>query len=526
MHPIPYISLLLSINVNLKNPNGEIGCSLPGGKIGKCLKYEQCESLKIHRELYTEDIIGDCYNGRHEPMICCIATEDIKENEHTDETTTTTTTNNDNETTSNDLASTCILPDDLSAECVNIEECESLNNNSNKYNETVLNEISKPCKLNGQNKICCPSMEQQLVPTRNECKTPDGQQGECIKFDACDDFVRHIGETYNVDIRKKMFRELRCEATDSAKICCALTSSNDSSEMIDENNINSVDDEETVCVPSAEPYKLNSSCCGQTNGEARIMGGSETQINAYPWLGMIEYDNKILNCGVVLISGMYALTAAHCFYLSEAKPKYIWLGKYNIKTEKRDCMVLDGGRVMCNNGALKVPIENIFNRKQSSKKRRDLEDIAIVKFSEMVNFTEFIHPICLPEIDESANFTSNTIFKAAGWGLVDLQNRVLSDVKRHVSLPYVPLNKCEKEYGKLSNNQICAGGEEGQDSCNGDSGGPLMYKSPNLSLVYQVIGITSFSHSCGLRDVPGVYTKVFPVLPWIYKTINESKEKK
>lgn len=48
--------------------------------------------------------------------------------------------------------------------------------------------------------------------------------------------------------------------------------------------------------------------------------------------------------------------------------------------------------------------------------------------------------------------------------------------KKEIDIPYAPMNKCRKIHSKanLIDNQICAGGEHGVDTCKGHSGGPLM----------------------------------------------------
>ena len=57
----------------------------------------------------------------------------------------------------------------------------------------------------------------------------------------------------------------------------------------------------------------------------------------------------------------------------------------------------------------------------------------------------------------------------------------------------------------------------GKDSCDGDSGGPLMMiKRKRSELIWIQIGIVSFGRtSCGTRGVPGVYTKVSAYTQWI-----------
>ena len=62
----------------------------------------------------------------------------------------------------------------------------------------------------------------------------------------------------------------------------------------------------------------------------------------------------------------------------------------------------------------------------------------------------------------------------------------------------------------------------GKDSCNGDSGGPLMVHKYDEEIyqrtAYQ-IGLVSFgTETCGV-GIPGVYTKVAKFLPWIAKNL-------
>lgn len=63
---------------------------------------------------------------------------------------------------------------------------------------------------------------------------------------------------------------------------------------------------------------------------------------------------------------------------------------------------------------------------------------------------------------------------------------------------------------------LCAGNLQENnrvDSCQGDSGGPLMCERPDETWV--VYGVTSWGYGCGIKDTPGVYTKVPAFVPWI-----------
>lgn len=64
---------------------------------------------------------------------------------------------------------------------------------------------------------------------------------------------------------------------------------------------------------------------------------------------------------------------------------------------------------------------------------------------------------------------------------------------------------------------ICAGGEEGIDTCRGDSGGPLTWIKNKIELW----GVTSAGNNhCGKKGSPGLYTKVIDYLDWIHSVVD------
>jgi hypothetical protein len=65
--------------------------------------------------------------------------------------------------------------------------------------------------------------------------------------------------------------------------------------------------------------------------------------------------------------------------------------------------------------------------------------------------------------------------------------------------------------GTIGPDVICAGSPvAGQDACTWDSGGPLVRLSDHA-----VVGIVSRGYGCGLKGVPGIYTRVSSYRQWI-----------
>jgi secreted trypsin-like serine protease len=90
------------------------------------------------------------------------------------------------------------------------------------------------------------------------------------------------------------------------------------------------------------------------------------------------------------------------------------------------------------------------------------------------------------------------------------------------------MNDCRKRYESQQafiseQSQLCAGGEEGRDSCSGDSGSILMTHDvlPEDHLdTWRFIGIVSFGpRTCGTKNMPGVYAKVRFYIDWILDNV-------
>ncbi|KAJ9585582.1 hypothetical protein L9F63_002612, partial [Diploptera punctata] len=95
-----------------------------------------------------------------------------------------------------------------------------------------------------------------------------------------------------------------------------------------------------------------------------------------------------------------------------------------------------------------------------------------------------------------------------------------STVQRQTELPVWRNYDCGWRYFQRMNSSfLCAGDGSGEnDTCEGDSGGPLMLKYDGRWIQ---IAITSHGMECGSSFFPGVYTRVTEYMEWIEENIRE-----
>lgn len=95
---------------------------------------------------------------------------------------------------------------------------------------------------------------------------------------------------------------------------------------------------------------------------------------------------------------------------------------------------------------------------------------------------------------------------------------------REAEIPIVSDTECIRKVNAVTEkifilpaSSFCAGGEEGNDACQGDGGGPLVCQDDGF---FELAGLVSWGFGCGRVDVPGVYVKVSSFIGWINQIIS------
>nr|XP_051676016.1 neurotrypsin isoform X3 [Oryctolagus cuniculus] len=257
--------------------------------------------------------------------------------------------------------------------------------------------------------------------------------------------------------------------------------------------------------------KSLSSVCGLRllhRRQKRIIGGKNSLRGGWPWqvslrLKSSHGDGRLL-CGATLLSSCWVLTAAHCFK------------RYGNNTRNYAVRVGDYHTLVPEEFEEEIGVQQIVIHKEYQPHSSDY-DIALVQLQgsqeQCVRFSSHVLPACLPFWRERPQKTASNCY-ITGWGDT---GRAYSRTLQQAAVPLLPKRFCEERYkGQFTGRMLCAGNlheHQRVDSCQGDSGGPLVCERSGGSWV--VYGVTSWGYGCGVKDSPGVYTRVSSFVPWI-----------
>ncbi|XP_033466994.1 chymotrypsin-like protease CTRL-1 [Epinephelus lanceolatus] len=241
--------------------------------------------------------------------------------------------------------------------------------------------------------------------------------------------------------------------------------------------------------------------CGMAPLNTRIVGGENATAGAWPWMVSLHINFAAFHiCGGTLISDQWVLTAAQCIILNFPS---VWTLYFGRETQS-------GPNVNeVNRTVSQIIIHPDYNNEPFNN------DIALMKLSSPVTFTDYIRPVCLAS--NSSEFHNSTPCWATGWGS---RNRTEPpfDALQEVQVPVIGENQCSCNYRSnvnITDQMICAG-EENKGICLGDGGGPLQCKQ-NTRWIQA--GITNFGVPCALGDFPEVYARVSEFQDWIMEQV-------
>ena len=251
---------------------------------------------------------------------------------------------------------------------------------------------------------------------------------------------------------------------------------------------------------------------GSIFAQPRVLGGEIAPPGAYPHQAQLRVslgNGSTAICGASLIARRYLLTAAHCVTRADdsvAPPSAITvlLGKQD-RTQFTD--------------ADRYAVDLVQRHEAFDPSYAN--DVAVVRLARPAD----VGQARLARPRDAATWAPGREATVIGWGrTTNLPGDPGSSQLLQVDLPIVGDDACTRLYGTdyRAALELCAGGEEGRDSCSGDSGGPLL----STGAAPMVVGLVSFGPDvCGSAGQPASYTRVGadPLNAWVRDRVPQAE---
>lgn len=237
-----------------------------------------------------------------------------------------------------------------------------------------------------------------------------------------------------------------------------------------------------------------------------IIGGYEVDIIKHPYLVSIRYrltaDGPYWHkCAGVIISEKAVLTVAQCVR--------------EIETDL--VMIVAAGNQRTGGDGEQYPATKWVEHPNFVKRTADY-DIGLIFVDLPFKFDgwhSLLRTINIREEQPAVNHLATVV----GWGYREEFGPSSYNLEE-TKVPIVGRSECVSIYGsnEVTARMICAGYVKGggQDVCQGDTGGPLVYER-------ELVGLVSWGYGCARPGYPSVYTYVASLKSWIVEELEKAQ---
>ena len=252
---------------------------------------------------------------------------------------------------------------------------------------------------------------------------------------------------------------------------------------------------------------LGKEIAAQLRMRPHVVGGFKAAPGQWPFQVAL-LDASVANnanaqfCGGALIDKLFVVTAAHCVFGSRATEIDVLTGTQSLAI-----------------GGTRRHVAAIRIHPGYNDNTLDF-DIAIIKLKTAATGIVVSHLIS--QRQEAALAPAGTQTWVTGWGSTIASGGGYPKDLYQVGVPIVSRTDCNdaNSYnGEITARMICAGFKNGgKDSCDGDSGGPMIVKD-SLGRWRAQAGIVSWGDGCAQPNLYGVYSRVAVLSSWAYHIV-------
>ncbi|XP_059160807.1 brachyurin-like [Physella acuta] len=244
------------------------------------------------------------------------------------------------------------------------------------------------------------------------------------------------------------------------------------------------------------PPHLRQGACGVSSNDQskQIVNGNDAPLLAWPWQVLVVTASATI-CGGSILTPEWVLTAAHCLTEARIAVGYGHTSLYNLSH---------------------VKVKQAFPHEEYDEFSA-LNDIALLKLAEPIEFSDEVRPVCLPE----GNIWDASPCFAMGWGRTSRGEDGESVFNlRQIKVNIMNQTLCytlRKFINSIfTDGNFCIDAEGSTGVYKGDSGGSLSCLKNGK---YYVLGVTHMAASEGHEYFADSFTAVSKYVQWIAETI-------